>query len=67
MFRVVDTSFLGNFLEGPIATVVKEQVRFALHSPGATLHQDSFEAAVFLIASEGGQFIHVNVDVAGNE
>src|SRR2546429_2259325 len=67
MVWIVYASFLGNFLEGSIATIVKKQVGFALHPPRAALHQDSLEAAVFLIAAEGGQFINVNVDVAGNE
>jgi hypothetical protein len=67
MVGIVDASFLGNFLEGSIATVVKEQIGFALHSPRAALHQDSFEAAMFLVAAESGQFIHVDLDVAGNE
>ena len=54
MFGIVYASLPGNFLEGSVSSIVKEQVGFALHSPRAALHQDSFEAAVFLIAAEGG-------------
>ena len=58
--------FLRNFLEGAVAAIVEEQVRFADHAPGAALDQDSLEAAILLVAAEGGQVVHIEMHVARN-
>src|SRR5205809_7148738 len=44
--------------------MVEEQIRLPNHSPRPALHKDSFEAAVFLVAAEGGQLIHIEMHVA---
>ena len=64
---VVDAGFLGNFFKRAIAAIVKQQVGFAQHAPRAALHRDSLEAAVLLIFAEVGQFVHVEMHVAGDE
>ena len=46
---------------------MKEQVRFAEHSPRTALHRDSLEAAVLLILPEVGEFVHVEVHVSRDE
>src|SRR5271156_1382605 len=64
MMGIVHSSLFGNFLEGTIALVVKEQIRFAGHSPRTTLHQHSLEAAKSRIVAEDGKVIDIHVDIA---
>src|SRR5207302_10781664 len=54
-------------LEGAITAVVKQVVAFALHSPRTALHQHALEAAEFFVAAEGGQMVHIHVDIPGDE
>ena len=56
---VVDASFLRDFLERAVATVVVKQIRFANHAPGATLHHDASKLA----GAEGGRIREVNVHI----
>ena len=64
--RIIHPSFLRNFLERTVAPVVKKQVSFPLHAPGAALHWHSFEIAE-LGAARHRQIIHIHVYVAGDE
>ena len=64
---IVDACLFGNFFKRAVAAIVKEQVGFPEHAPGSALHRDSLEAAVLLVLAEVRQFIHVKVNVAGDE
>ena len=63
MMRVVDAGLLRNFFEGAIALVVKEQIGFAGHAPGAALHEHSLEAAEARIVAELRQVVDIDVNV----
>ena len=60
---IVNPGFLGDLLKRTIAAVVEKQVAFALHTPRATLHQNSLVAAEFFIATEFRELVHIQVDV----
>src|SRR5271156_1396162 len=64
MMRIVHASLLRNFLESPVALVVKEQIRFAGHSPRTALHQDPLETAESRVVAELRQVVDIDVHVA---
>src|SRR5207237_7887126 len=67
MFRIVNSSFLGNVFEGAIAAIMKQEIALAFHPPWPALHQHTFESAELLVAAELRKLVHVHMNVAGNE
>ena len=65
--RIVNPGFLGNLFECSITTIVKQQVAFTLHAPGATLNQHSFEPAELVIAAKLGKLIDIHMNVTRDE
>src|ERR1700724_567592 len=60
MLGVVNTGCFGDVLEGTIAAVAKQKIRFARKSPRSTLHHDPAETAKLIIAAEFRQLVDVN-------
>jgi hypothetical protein len=59
--RIADAGFLAHVLEGTVATVVEQEVRFAVHAPG------SLDRKAFVVGRNGTQLVDVGMDVARDE
>src|SRR6266576_76224 len=64
---IVHARFFRDVLEGSIASIVKQEIAFTLHTPLSALHQNATETAEFLVAAQFWKLIHIYVDVARNE